>query len=52
MGTAQLGARIPLRIYNRLAHYVVDAKRPQKDVIAEALSEYLDRKGAKTYNGD
>lgn len=43
---AQLGARIPMALYKRLGHFVVDQRRGQAEVIAEALDEYLKRRGA------
>lgn len=45
--TQQLGARIPMDLYKRLAHYAVDHERQQRDVLAEAIEEYLKTRRAR-----
>jgi hypothetical protein len=39
--------RLPEALSKRTDHYAIDADLDFQDVVAEALAEYLDRKGAK-----
>lgn len=42
----QLGARVPVELYKRLAHYRVDRRAQISDLVAEALDEYLKKRSA------
>ena len=39
--------RLPEAISKRTDHYAIDADLDFQDVVAEALTEYLDKRGAK-----
>lgn len=39
--------RLPEAIERRTARYALETRRDFQDITAEALAEYLDRKGAK-----
>jgi hypothetical protein len=40
----QLGARIPMDLYKRLAHFTVDHEVQLKDALTEAIEDYLRKK--------
>lgn len=42
--TQQLGHRIPKSLYKRLDQYATEVERDAKDVLADAISQYLSDK--------
>lgn len=42
----QLGARVPLELYKRLAHHKVERGAQISELVAEALDEYLKKRDA------